>query len=240
MRKVNLFCLSYAGGSAKIYEKLKDHLCESIGLHLLELPGRGIRYDEPLCESIDDMVNDSYSLISRRLDGFPFAIFGYSMGSLIAYELAHKFRQNQKLVHIFLCAREAPHICYKNKTKLSELSYNDFKNEIASLGGTPKRLLENSEMYTFFAPILRADYKAWENYTFSKKTSKIACDISVLYGKNDNSISITNMEEWQKNTTGQCNIYQFDGDHFFIFSNWKNIANMINRVLFPQFLDSLE
>lgn len=62
----------------------------------------------------------------------------------------------------------------------------------------------------------------------------------MLYGKNDNSISITNMEEWQKNTIGQCNIYQFGGDHFFIFSNWQNIANMINRVLFPQFLDSLD
>ena len=149
-------------------ERLKDHLCEDIELQLLELPGRGSRYDEPLCESIDDMVNDSYSLISRQLDGFPFAIFGYSMGSLIAYELTHKFHQNQKPVHTFLCAREAPHICY-NKSKISALSDNDFKMEIASLGGTPKQLLENSEMYSFFAPILRADYKALENYTFSKK-----------------------------------------------------------------------
>ena len=60
MEKIKLFCIPYAGGSAGIYSKWNGHISKFIEVCPVELPGRGKRFSEPLCNSIKQMVDDVF------------------------------------------------------------------------------------------------------------------------------------------------------------------------------------
>lgn len=45
MSKVRIFCIPYAGGSASIYNKWKKYVGSDFELILIELAGRGSRFN---------------------------------------------------------------------------------------------------------------------------------------------------------------------------------------------------
>jgi surfactin synthase thioesterase subunit len=57
----------------------------------VELPGHGTRFSEPLHTALSPLVCRIASALTPRMDG-EFALFGHSMGTLIAFELAHVLR----------------------------------------------------------------------------------------------------------------------------------------------------
>ncbi|WP_268906141.1 thioesterase II family protein [Clostridium hydrogenum] len=98
-----LFCLPYAGGSEAIYYKWKDYLSPSIQLIPIELKGRGKRYNETFYETLDEAINDIFKWIKERIMNDDYAIYGHSMGSILAYELYYKVisEKLRKPKHIF-------------------------------------------------------------------------------------------------------------------------------------------
>ncbi len=49
-----------------------------------------------------------------------------------------------------------------------------------------------------------------------KRSSKIDCDITVLSGDEDNTISPEAIRLWGDYTNGECKIIRFKGDHFLL------------------------
>ncbi|MEY8742625.1 thioesterase II family protein [Bacillales bacterium AN1005] len=92
MKKINLFCIPFAGGSAVVYSKWKKNTDSFIQIHEVELPGRGRRMNEPLIDNMEAMVEDIFYSIKNNLTE-PYALFGHSMGGLLTYELCHKIQQ---------------------------------------------------------------------------------------------------------------------------------------------------
>lgn len=230
MENIKLFCLPYAGGSAKVYNKWKTYLAESIELCPVELPGRGRRFGERLHSTLDEAVNDVYALIGSELKG-AYAFFGHSMGTLIIYELL-KIISQQRLVdpkHVFLSGRYPPHI--NRGRQLHALPDDEFIAEVLSLGGTPEELLESKELMDIFIPILRADYRIVENYVYADTSTKWDFDISVLAGKDDAIVSLDDAGQWSRYSNCDCKIYEFEGGHFFINDNLKKVTSIINDTL---------
>ncbi|WBW96392.1 thioesterase II family protein [Oceanirhabdus sp. W0125-5] len=226
-----LFCLPYAGGSEAIYYNWKGFLSNSIELHPIELKGRGRRYNQEFYTDIDEAVNDIYNLIKEKIEENEYAIYGHSMGSLLAYELYYKIASMGKRMpkHIFFSGYSAP-----GSIKEREITYTlpdyEFMNKIIELGGTQKEILENKELLELFIPILRNDIKILEKYKYKDREEKINCDISILNGSKD-SIKINEITEWRNHTSKKCNIYTFTGNHFFINDNAENITNLIKYSL---------
>lgn len=100
---------------------------------------------------IDEAVIDVFSIIKDELDNWDYAFMGYSMGTLIAYELISKIKKEgiKGPEHAFLCAKEPPHIKSKEEN-LHKMPNNEFIKEIIKLGGTPNELLEEKELLDFF------------------------------------------------------------------------------------------
>lgn len=232
MKMVNLYCLPYAGGTATIYRKHLNKLDSYINLQPIELAGRGARFNEPLIDSIENTVEDIYSLIKTTLDpNVPYALLGYSMGSLITYELYYKIKQlgHQSPVHIFFCAKEAPNIPVKDKW-IHKLDDNELIKEIMPLGGISEEVLKNREILELYIPIIRADYKVVETYKFNQREMLIDCDITVINGKNDYT-HINHIYEWEKMTKGKCTFDFFDGGHFFINNYNNQLAEIVSKTL---------
>jgi len=103
-------------------------------------------------------------------------------------------------------------------------------NELFKLEGTPKEILENSELMNIFLPILRSDFKIVERYTYKEKKDKLDCNFTVLYGKDDD-MRINEICDWQKHTHQKCNFVKFSGGHFFINNHTEEIIQIINNIM---------
>lgn len=233
LKRIKLFCLPYAGGSSNIYSRWGKGLNNAIDIAPVEFAGRGRRYADCLYDSLEQAVDDVYKTVCAGMGDFSsdYAVFGHSLGGLIAYELLHKIKQEGKPrpVHAFFSGAKAPHFD-KGIEKVYNLPEDKFKDRVSELGGTPKEVLENDELLELFLPILRADFKINETYEYTEKQDKLDCDITILSGKKDN-LKLNEIVEWRKHTLGKCNIFMLEGDHFFINTNWEDVIKIINNTL---------
>src|SRR4051812_533170 len=110
---MKIFCLPYAGGSAVIYKEWIPFFPADLKMTGIEYAGHGNRSNQPLYKDVEEAITDVYNIILKQIsDGLPYAIFGHSMGAMLAFEVVKKLRtNNQQLpVHIFFSGRGAPHI----------------------------------------------------------------------------------------------------------------------------------
>ena len=226
-----LFCLPYAGGSESIYYKWKNHLHTSIQVVPIELKGRGKRFNEFFYESLEEAVDDIFENIKDKIVDDDFAIYGHSMGSLLAYELYYKISELnlRKPKHIFFSGYKAPSII-REKENIYTLPNYDFMKKVMELGGTPEELMNNQELLQIFIPIIRSDFKILETYNYKEREEKLQCDVSILNGKQD-SINLEELLAWKHHVCRGFKVYNFDGNHFFINSNAENITSIINTTL---------
>lgn len=103
MIEMKLFCLPYAGGSESAFYSWKGHMQPDIEICPIQLKGRGRRFNEPCYESLEEAVQDIFEQVQAERKGDDYALFGHSMGSLLAYELYYQMSGAgaEKPVHIF-------------------------------------------------------------------------------------------------------------------------------------------
>ncbi|MFD2875869.1 thioesterase II family protein [Paenibacillus rhizoplanae] len=106
----------------------------------------------------------------------------------------------------------------KGKKVYHRMSDREFIHEIYELGGTPIEVMQDEVIRnTFFCPFLRADIQVLETYLESERNvadRKLACDMSVLYGFHDKTMS-DKIHSWNRYTHGRTEFKGFEGDHFF-------------------------
>jgi surfactin synthase thioesterase subunit len=231
-KKFKLFCLPYAGGSSAVFNKWRQYLDKRIEMHAVELAGRGRRIYDPLYDSIEEAVDDVYNIVKGLLDETPYAIFGHSMGGIIAYELAQKISTLKQPPpdHIFFSGRGAPHVPRNNNKMFHKMPEKEFKKEIIDLGGTPKEFFDHPELIDVLLPTLRSDFKIAETYEKSKDIKPLNCDITVFIGKEED-VKAEQMHGWKEHTNKICTIHYFEGEHFFINEKMEKIVKIINNQL---------
>lgn len=229
MASIKLFCIPYAGGSAYVYKQWEKYLDTSIKLYPMELTGRGIRFAEKLSKNLIEMVDDVYQQIVSELDGQKYAIIGYSMGALIAFEVVRKLQTNgyNLPVHVFFCAQNSPN--RQKKRNIYLLKEEEFYNKILELGGTEEEVINNIDIRNIFGKILRCDYKAFETYQFKDDNQKVKCNCSVITGRED--ILISHIYDWNNVLENEANYYSIDGNHFFIKKFPRKVFKIINSIL---------
>lgn len=215
---LSLFCLPYAGGSAAIiYRDWARYLPAWIQVHPLELAGHGRRMAEPFHPSIEHAAQDMRrAVISRLRDNPRYALYGHSMGALLAYALA------SALAHagaptpqaLFLSGRKPPHA--PPGQLLHMLDDTAFLDRIHALGGTPDTFFEQPELVELFLPILRSDHGLIERYRPIDPIHVSSADLVLLYGEGDPLAQPGQMHEWARYSRGRICLHRFDGGHFFL------------------------
>src|SRR5437870_4644362 len=83
--RFRVFCLPSAGGGASVFREWRLAQGDDLEVVAIELPGRETRIAEPLRERVAALVDDLRDTLPTDR---PYALFGHSMGGLIAFELA--------------------------------------------------------------------------------------------------------------------------------------------------------
>ena len=228
--RLRLFCFPYAGGGASIFSSWSKKITADIEICPIELPGHETRISEPLFDRLEDLIHELACALLPYLDR-PFAFLGHSMGGLLSFELAQLLRQSYCLspTHLFISGRHAPQIP-ESKPPIHNLNQPEFIRELISLNGTPKAVLEDAELMKLFLPVLRADFTAIETYVYKAKP-ELNCPITVMGGLQDCEVSFEDLGAWQEQTSANCLIQMFPGDHFFISSSQSLVLEFLDKEL---------
>jgi medium-chain acyl-[acyl-carrier-protein] hydrolase len=213
-----LICLPFAGGGVSGYRPWLQSLPPDIELVAAQLPGREGRFREAPFDSIWEMAD---SLLAEILDlsDLPFALFGHSMGGLVAYELAVALeRMNARAPDVvFVSARRAPdeppdqpviaHVPDAEFLDVMQRRYNAIPDAVK---GEP-------ELLELLLPTLRADLRAIESYT-PRTFHKLRSTVQVYGGVDDRHPLPNQLAGWQRVAEQPIHVRLFPGDHFFITS----------------------
>ncbi|MBB4716758.1 alpha/beta fold hydrolase [Streptomyces luteogriseus] len=212
---LNLYCLPYAGSSARMYEPWKTRLPSSVAVTPLELPGRGARWPEHAKSELEPLLDDLAGTMEEAHHA-PYAVFGHSFGGILAFELVRHLRALgfPPPRRLLVSGCPAPHLATPAETTY-DLSDEEFTQRLRRLRGTPEELLENEELMELYIPILRADYTILDHYK-APPAEPLDCPVSVFYGRGDEDAGRDVTQPWSAYSGGPMTIEEIDGDHFFL------------------------
>jgi surfactin synthase thioesterase subunit len=222
---VKLFCLPNAGASAAVYAGWRRVLPQWIDVRPVELPGRGSRFDEPLIEMFDGLV-DRLAAEWRKVDG-PYALFGHSMGALLAFALTHRLGARGPCA---LLVSGSPSPQLRDPQRVTEpLSDAVLMRQLRALGGTPAELLANDELMHMMLPVMRADFRVCNSYRHATQ-GRLACPIHAFGGRDDRVVGDA-VAGWNEETAAGFTLDWFDGGHFFLQANAQPMLARIAELL---------
>lgn len=224
-----LFSFPYAGGQARIFRDWQEWLGPAVEVVAVELPGRGSHLGTPVIDRMSTMIECLISVLDPLLDR-PFALFGHSMGALIAFELSSTLirRGRPAPCHLFVSGMRAPHIPPDRHAHM--LADPELIQHLRNLNGTPFEVLENSELRELFLPLVRADLRLVETYLQTSR-SPLPLPITVFGGIEDPTASAAELNGWALHTQASCTVRLLPGDHFFIHQQAQVMAASILKSL---------
>lgn len=222
-----LFLLHFAGGNCYSYRFLTPML-QGFEVIALELPGRGKRMEEALIRDFDDAAVDFYQQINALLTGSPFLIYGHSMGAYLALRVANMLEiAGNGPAGIVVSGNAGPGIVRKEKKVRYLMERTEFMQELLQIGGIPNELIDNDEVFSFFEPVLRADFEIAERHDLRREPA-IQAPLYAIMGSLEESVGEIN--NWSGFTKGGFYSEVLEGDHFFIYRHPHRIAGIISTL----------
>jgi medium-chain acyl-[acyl-carrier-protein] hydrolase len=228
-RELLLLCLPYAGGDASAYRSWSARLSTSVRVGCAELPGRGDFFRLQSLRRLADQVE--WLLPEVREISTPLAIFGYSMGALLAFELAHALRAAHARAPVLLMlAAHAPPSHGTRARILHTLPDDEFVRGVASFDGTSPEVCANAELMELLLPRLRSDVEACENYA---PPPRPPLDVPfVIYGGvADAEVPHGALLHWAPLSRGRFDCVLLPGGHFFLQTSFDTLILDVNRRL---------
>ncbi len=227
---VRLFCFPYAGGTAAAYKEWRNLLPVGVAAYPLQYPGRGGRSSEALCTHLPGLVDEIVIALLPYVRE-PFAFFGYSMGALLAFEVARKLRHASlpQPERLLVAARNAP----RAETRASgrrTVSNEEIIVRLKEFGGIPDEVFDGPELLEYLLPVWRADFELIDGYTFYSE-APFDFPITAMAGTADRSCLPQVMSAWKLHTSSAFNLFSFNGGHFFMEKNLRAVVDTVAHEL---------
>lgn len=207
-----LICAPSAGAGTGPFARWNELLPEA-EVHAVQLPAREMRSREAPARSIGD-VADAVKDALQGLPPCPTAIFGHSMGALIAFEVARRLDGAAAPLALLVSARRAPCLPERH-LPIAHLPRHEFIGATQTrYGGIPDIVLRDPELLDLFIPVLQADMAMVEGYEYRPEPS-LGCPIFVYGGAQDQTATVDELEAWNSTTKGTVAVRMFPGGHFF-------------------------
>lgn len=212
---LRLVCLPFAGGTASAFRGWQEALGGAADVVALQLPGRGMRLREEPYTSAAPLVADiATALVEHGLSDH-YALFGHSMGALLAYELACELRGRGMAEprHLFVSGSRAPHLHGDRADHaLSDAELRDF---VGALGGLDVAGTVGTAYFERRLPVLRADLRVCDTYQWRPRTP-LSCPMTAFSAAGDPIASVPQMEAWRAYTGSSFLRRHHPGGHFFL------------------------
>ncbi|MFE0605846.1 thioesterase II family protein [Streptomyces sp. NPDC058892] len=226
---LRLFVLHHAGGSHTLYRHWPAGLPDTWDVRLLDAPGHGFLLELPQIAEAGRLADFLLDSIEPDLTG-PYALFGHSMGALVAYEITRRAvdRSLPQPVWIGVSARSAPQLA-QPRNPYHDLPDAELRIRLKQLGGTPDEVFDDPELWALFNPVIRADLGLVENWHPASDAGPLPVALSAFAGAEDHASSPQRMAGWAEHSEHFLGLRIFDGGHFYFQDDPRPLLRQIER-----------
>lgn len=226
-----LFCFPHAGGGASAF---RTWLGSVPGVDALPVqpPGREARMRETPYELMQPLVDEVATVVTDTAAGRPVALYGHSLGALIAFETARELRRrgDPEPVHLVVSGANAPQKSKDHGRRVSALPQPKLVEVLRKLGGTAEWLLSDPELLQMILPAIRADFSLRENYRY-RSEPPLASPITVLASDKDSRAPHRLQSRWRDQTASTFTLHTLTGGHFAIFEQPEHTRRYLVEAL---------
>ncbi|BBC27204.1 thioesterase II family protein [Pseudanabaena sp. ABRG5-3] len=227
---LNLICFPPGGCGASIFNSWSKYLPSGLAISAVQLPGRETRFKEVAFSNMALLISELLISLLPYVKNVPFAVFGHSVGALIAFEFVRQLHQNHlpSPEYLIVSGRRAPHIPLDKILHLQADSA--LIEELRLIGGTSDLILDDPELMSLFLPIVRADFTINETYQVFNEFS-VNCPILAMGGYDDPLVNQDFLEQWRQYTTGEFEAVMLSGGHMTFKENPQPLLDVVVRKL---------
>lgn len=213
--RLRLYCLPHAGGGAVSYLPWSRRLAPDIEVVAIRLPGREARHRERPARRLGQLVPAVTRILGTNAD-LPFAVFGHSLGALLAFEACRELARLDlaQPMRLLVSGRSAPQVPPR-VAPIHDAPNEALYQRLRDMGGTPPELLADPEVMAGLLPTLRADLEVAETYECRPGPS-LNVPISVFSGAQDRFVDSRDLEAWGEHSRVGCRVRVYQGRHFFL------------------------
>ncbi|MFE0251235.1 thioesterase II family protein [Streptomyces sp. NPDC059010] len=216
-RRLRLFCFHHAGGSAWSFAGWGQWLGREVEVVPVSLPPRSAAPAgaDGAVSTMDDLVHEVTRQLAPALDE-PYAFYGHSMGSLIAYGVAQRrLAEGRRPPACFVAAaHRAPHL--PPPDSIVEPSDGATLELLLGLGGAGRLLRENPGRMSAVMQRLRQDLLVSATYRHPVESERpLSCPVHVLHGRGDALVPTAHAAAWNRHAEGTFSLRTMPGGHFF-------------------------
>ncbi len=232
-----LYVFPHAGGSQLMFQPWAPLFPGDWRLLAQDYPGHGLLAGQPPIGDADTLVDWFLDRLAGELDGTraPFAFFGHSMGSLVAFELTRRLvaEGRRPPVWLGLSGCGAPRRDRTDGTDGAEraapveLTDAQLRRKLIRLGGTPARILDDPELWSVFAPVIRADVSLVRDWRPPRELAPLPVALTVFHGEQDATAPAGDLTEWARSTEHFLGVRRFAGGHFYFQDDPATLADAV-------------
>ncbi|MFD4629436.1 thioesterase II family protein [Streptomyces sp. NPDC058284] len=225
-----LVCFPHAGGSASAYRPLSAAVTGVVEPLVVQYPGRQERMREPFAERADEVVDAVLGALPGWADGAPTALFGHSMGALLAFETARRMTaEGRPPAALFVSGRQAPSLPPRPasaRRPVSEMSDRELVEDMRTLSGTADVLLSSPDLLEMILPPVRADYRLLDGHVH-RSGPPLDCPVVAMAGDADPRVGVENVRAWESETRGSFAFHVLAGGHFFLDDHLPYVTDVV-------------
>lgn len=215
MTKLILF--PYAGALGLAYNQWLKRLEQQflvLRIAYNDLKSGTSQYD---CLNWDELMDKLFEKLKSTIKEGDYIFFGHSMGSRVEYEMYRKIVEKKlplpKIMIISGCK-----VFTEGVIDPTFISEEEFRKKCIKLGGISNEVLEIPELTEIVFNELIRDIKILSQFQFFPV--KIESPVIVLNGDDD---EFSTKEEWEEILKCKVDWRLYEGNHFFIYKNKKEI-----------------
>lgn len=233
MTKLPLFCFPFAGAGASVYRPWVAAEGVAFEAMPVQLPGREQMFNQTPYTNVQIAVAGLLPKMLERIGANrKVALFGHSMGAVLAYEMASTLALNHSVQIEALFVSGSPGPYAVRTQKASVLNDAAFLERVQEFAGYSHPAMSDSAMRSLLLPTLRADVEMHEKY---KPSSVLATDLRIvaLRGSRDVLVSAEQLWQWQEVTSRPLNFVECDGGHMYFAEDQRELLAALSAHLTP-------
>jgi surfactin synthase thioesterase subunit len=205
-------------------------LCGSVDLQVACLPGQLDRNSEPAPAELREWGRGLASAIAA-LGDVPYALYGHSLGGLVAFETARELRRLgvKPPRALFVGAIHAPHLADPFPRGDDRLTDRDTLGRLGMLDNV-STLLADHALIAELRPIVQSGIERIAAYVCIDD-HPLDCKLVALGGSHDQIVSAAHLEAWAMHTRAAFERIELSGGHLFHQERPLDTMRVVHKTL---------
>jgi surfactin synthase thioesterase subunit len=234
-----IFCFPHAGGSPRAFTEWQPDLGGDAEIVAICRPGKEHRAAEP-APTITELVEGAAEAIAAvtRADGRPYALFGHSLGALIAFEVCHRLVGAADALsvsgpprHLIASGISAPSLLPSQRVRdIARLTGQEFAEAVGFFGGLPADVIADEDLRDLLLPSVIADFKMAVGYRYQVRPA-LRLAATIVVGTEDPHVRAAEVQPWKDEFSWPPEVRWVPGGHFYFEPEAAAITGILRSLV---------